>query len=129
MDNQTSKEKLTCIIDMHGNKEYFFPDGTRSHIVYTNGRTVYWSGTSSIHRVDGPAWIGNDASDGYSMWYINGEKHREDGPAIEVLNSGSSTSQHKWFLHNKSYSLEDYCKELYKDGWEMYFTKYMLIYG
>jgi hypothetical protein len=37
-------------------------------------------------------------SDGTKQWYLNGERHREDGPAIEYA-SGSKF----WYLHGKSH--------------------------
>ena len=53
-----------------------------------------------VFRVDG--W-------GNKWWYLNGEYHREDGPAIE---SGSGYKY--WRLRGKYYSESDYWKELKK---------------
>ena len=41
---------------------------------------VYWCVNGQLHREDGPAveW-----TNGSCFWYINGHRHREDGPAIE----------------------------------------------
>ena len=36
------------------------------------------------------------SSDGTKRWFLNGERHREDGPAVERSNG---TKQ--WFLNNK----------------------------
>ena len=77
-----------------------------------------WFLNGKRHRTDGPAV---EDADGNKEWYLNGKRHREDGPAIEWANGYK-----EWYLNGVIYSLEDYCKELYNDEWEIYFTKYML---
>ena len=39
----------------------------------------YWYIDGELHRTDGPAII---RSDGYQFWYQNGRLHRADGPAV-----------------------------------------------
>ena len=34
--------------------------------------------------------------DGTKMWYLNGQRHREDGPAIECANG-----EKEWYLNNQ----------------------------
>ena len=46
-------------------------------IQFLNGALV-WYKNGQRHREDGPAYIG---SDGTEMWYKEGQRHREDGPA------------------------------------------------
>ena len=60
--------------------------------VSTDG-TKHWYLNGKRHREDGPAieW-----SDGAKEWYLNGKHHREDGPAIEW--SGGTKS---WYLNGK----------------------------
>lgn len=41
--------------------------------------TQYWYLDGEYHREDGPAVM---FTDGYTMWYQHGKKHREGGPAI-----------------------------------------------
>ena len=41
---------------------------------------IYWHWKGQRHREDGPAIEGTD---GFRSWYQNGLLHREDGPAIE----------------------------------------------
>ena len=53
----------------------------------------------------------------------NERYHNETGPAIVYIDD-----RVEWMLHGLSYSLEDYCKKLHKDEWEVYFTKYSLMY-
>lgn len=52
------------------------------HIKKTDvyGNTCYYSKKHQLHRIGGPAFI---TADGDKEWYLNGKRHREDGPAIE----------------------------------------------
>ncbi len=43
-------------------------------------------------------------------WCLNGELHREDGPAIEY-----STGDKFWYLKGKKYSKKEYEKEILKN--------------
>ena len=43
------------------------------------------------HREDGPAV---EYRDGTKLWYINGKRHREDGPAVELSNGSKA-----WLLN------------------------------
>ena len=63
-----------------------------------------WYKNGVLHREDGPAMelINED-----KHWYINGERHREDGPAIEY---GNGTKE--WYINNKSYTKEEYDIEM-----------------
>lgn len=60
--------------------------------VYENGEKQWWL-NGEYHREDGPAveW-----PDGTKEWMLNGNRHREDGPAIE--NPGGTNY---WFLNNE----------------------------
>jgi hypothetical protein len=51
--------------------------------VYDNGTRCWYNQNGQRHREDGPAieW-----ADGTKIWYRNGQCHREDGPAIEYAN-------------------------------------------
>ena len=46
---------------------------------------------------------------GDKFWYLNGKRHREDGPAIELA-SGTK----KWFLNGKELSEEEWKKKIKK---------------
>jgi hypothetical protein len=71
--------------------------------VYPGG-TRMWFLNGQIHREDGPA---AEYANGTKCWYLNGELHREDGPAIEDANG------HKeWYLNNKQYIEEEYLQEM-----------------
>ena len=53
----------------------------------------YWYLNGEIHREDGPAveW-----ADGSKFWWLNGKLHREDGPAKEWANGDKY-----WYLNDK----------------------------
>ena len=65
-----------------------------------------WYINGQTHREDGPAII---YPDGTKYWCLNGDFHREDGPAVEKADGSK-----RWYLNDKYYSREDYYKELYK---------------
>ena len=56
-----------------------------------NDGTKHWFLNGKRHREDGPAV---EYSNGRKEWYSNGERHREDGPAIE-RNNGTK----EWYLN------------------------------
>ena len=80
----------------------------------------FWYLNGKRHRTDGPAV---EFADGTKWWYLNGKRHRIGGPAIEYADGYKA-----WWLNGRQYFLEDYCKELYKDEWEMYYTALSLKY-
>ena len=51
-----------------------------------------WFLNGELHREDGPAI---EYTSGTKVWYLNGERHREDGPAIE-----SEDGTFEWFLND-----------------------------
>jgi endo-1,4-beta-mannosidase len=58
--------------------------------VYDDG-TKFWYLNGKRHREDGPA---TEWASGNKAWYLNGKLHREDGPAIEDANGYKA-----WFLN------------------------------
>ena len=42
--------------------------------------TKFWYMDGDLHRTDGPAV---ECIDGYKSWWLNGKRHCEDGPAVE----------------------------------------------
>ena len=58
--------------------------------VYSDGYKE-WYLNGNLHRTDGPAI---EYSNGEKYWYLNGKLHREDGPAIEWSNGDK-----EWFLN------------------------------
>jgi len=59
---------------------------------YPNGSKEWWL-NGQRHRVDGPAWEG---ADGSKEWYLNDKRHREDGPAREWADGSK-----EWYLNDK----------------------------
>ena len=47
-------------------------------------------------------------TDGYKSWYLNGELHREDGPAIECANGDKH-----WFLNGECLTEEEHRVRMY----------------
>jgi hypothetical protein len=46
-------------------------------------------------------------SNGDKYWYLNGRRHREDGPAIEYPNGTKS-----WYLNDKKLTEEEYNRKM-----------------
>jgi hypothetical protein len=67
--------------------------------VYPNGDKS-WYLNGKRHREDGPAveWASGDKS-----WWLNGKRHREDGPAIEWADGGK-----EWWLNGKCMTEEEH---------------------
>ena len=53
----------------------------------------FWYLNGQLHREDGPAL---EQANGFRSWYVNGKRHREDGPAVERANGSRS-----WYLNGK----------------------------
>ena len=66
--------------------------------VLDNGIKEWWL-NGQKHREDGPAIEGLDGS---KAWYLNGKLHREDGPAVEGLNGTK-----EWWLNGKKVTEQD----------------------
>ena len=60
--------------------------------VYSNG-SKYWYLNGNLHREDGPAI---EKANGSKVWYLNGKYHRVDGPAYEYSNGYKS-----WWINGK----------------------------
>ena len=65
-----------------------------------------WYLNGKRHRENGPAV---EKTDGNKGWYSNDLLHRENGPAIEYANGGKV-----WWLNGIHYSESDYWKEMNK---------------
>ena len=62
-------------------------------IEYDDGVTKVWYINGSRHRIDGPAYIDNE----FEIWYSNGLKHRIDGPAVK----SKYDSSERWDINGK----------------------------
>ena len=61
-------------------------------VEYPNG-TKYWYLNGKRHREDGPAI---EYPNGEKHWYLNGKLHREDGPAVEYVDGTK-----RWFFKDE----------------------------
>ena len=73
--------------------------------VYASG-SKYWYLNGNYHREDGPAV---EYADGSKYWFLNGKYHREDGPAAEYANGDKS-----WYLNGKKVTEEEHKKRTSK---------------
>ena len=74
--------------------------------VYAGGDKE-WHLNGERHREDGPAI---ECANGHKEWYLNGELHREDGPAIEWADGSKS-----WYLKGKSISKQEFLSRSIKE--------------
>ncbi len=58
-----------------------------------------WYLNGNYHRQDGPAvqW-----ANGHKSWWLHGKLHRQNGPAVEWSNG-----EKEWWLHGKRYATQD----------------------
>jgi hypothetical protein len=88
------------ILDCDSHREYHREDGPA---IERNGEKE-WYLNGKRHRVDGPAI---EDPDGYKAWFVDGKYHRIDGPAIE-LPSGNKY----WYIDGKKYSADEWLQAL-----------------
>jgi len=70
------------------------------HIGLSGDKAWYLNG--NLHREDGPAveWV-----NGYKVWYLHGNLHREDGPAIEW-----EDGRKEFWINEENFSEEEFIK-------------------
>ena len=68
--------------------------------------TKSWYLNGKRHREDGPAI---EYASGTKFWYLNGKYHREDGPAIEYASGTKS-----WYLNDEYLSKDEWEKRIKK---------------
>ena len=69
--------------------------------VYDSG-DKFWYLNGELHRADGPA---AEIINGYKAWFLKGERHRLDGPAV-VHSDGSK----EWWLKGRGVTEEEHNK-------------------
>jgi hypothetical protein len=62
--------------------------------------TKKWYLNGQYHRTDGPAI---EYASGSKEWYLNDRLHRTDGPAIERADGSK-----EWFLNNRYYTFDQW---------------------
>jgi len=65
-----------------------------------NGYWREWRLNGNLHREDGPAV---EYADGTREWWVNGKLHREDGPAIEWADGDQ-----EWWVNGEPVSREEF---------------------
>lgn len=88
-DGKPVEEKYPVVNRISLNKT---EKGIEKKIIDEYGTTT-WYLNGRRHREDGPAV---EAADGLKEWWLNGKLHREDGPAVEKANG-----MKKWYIDNK----------------------------
>ena len=71
-----------------------------------DGGNKYWHLNGQLHREDGPAV---EYADGTKYWYLNGKCHRTDGPAVEEVDGTKF-----WFLNGVELSETEWRKQTQK---------------
>ena len=71
--------------------------------LHDNG-TKYWLLNGQLHREDGPAI---EYANGTKVWLLNNKRHREDGPAIEWADGAKS-----WYLNDEYLFEEEFNKQI-----------------
>ena len=66
--------------------------------------TKEWYLNGDLHREDGPAV---EYANGHKEWHLNGKCHREDGPAIELSNG-----EKYWYLDDVQCTEEEHYNKL-----------------
>jgi len=69
--------------------------------VYPDGTKCWWL-NGQRHREDGPAY---EFANGNKSWFLNDKRHREDGPAIEYANGNKF-----WYLNGQRLTQEEFNK-------------------
>ena len=77
--------------------------------VRPNGDKFYYKNAECTinHRLDGPAVTYMNQPNATTYWFVNGKKHREDGPAIEYHNGDK-----EWYVNGKQHRLDGPAVEL-----------------
>ena len=73
--------------------------------VHGNGNK-FWYVNGELHREDGPA---AEYANGNKFWYVNGKLHREDGPAAEYAGGDK-----RWCLNGKHLTKATFNKRMAK---------------
>ena len=74
--------------------------------------TKRWYLNGELHRIDGPAI---ERLNGTKLWYLNGKYHRVDGPAVEDSNGYKA-----WFLNGERHREDGPAIEYSYGGKEWY---------
>ena len=82
------------------------------YTVRVSDNSIEWFLDGQRHRLDGPAY---ESVNGDMFWYLNGQRHREDGPAIEHVDGSKF-----WYLNGKRYTEEEFALLQFVKGINIY---------
>ena len=113
-------------LNMFENKE---PEKIVKYHDNGNIKSVLYKINGNYHREDGPA---------YQSWYENGEKnvdfyyrndklHREDGPAYQVWNGNGEKFSEFYYLNDNQYNREKWLEKL-KEMDSQYYKEQQMLY-
>ena len=71
-------------------------------VIVDDAGSKSWYLNGKRHREDGPAYEG---ADGDKWWFLNGKRHREDGPAIEWASGYKS-----WWINGKELTEKEFLR-------------------
>ena len=78
-------------------------------MLFRSDRSKVWFLNGQLHREDGPAC---EWADGTKEWYLNNKRHREDGPAVEWVDGILK----RWYLNGKCITEQEHSKRTKKTG-------------
>jgi len=78
---------------------YSFETETFTGVVKDKQNAIVYYLNGKRHREDGPAC---EFTNGEKWWYLYGKRHREDGPACEYAGGNK-----QWYLNGESYGWND----------------------
>ena len=73
-----------------------------TYTVTVDENATQWYLNGQYHREDGPAV---EYASGSNEWYLNGKPHRMDGPAVEYANGSKY-----WYLHGQRVTQEEHAR-------------------
>jgi hypothetical protein len=97
--------------------------------LHQEGTTVFLNDENEFHREDGPAIISPDGSE---YWYMNGLKHRINGPAEDRIIHGLRPNEirgyhREWWINGKRHRLEGPAIEYFFGKKEWYFENCLIV--
>jgi hypothetical protein len=98
---------------------------------YSNSqkKSEEWKVNGEIHREDGPAiqfWYENGQK-WIESWLLNGYLHREDGPVYQEWSKNGQKKDEWWYLNDKEYSRGEWVEKLKEIGSPHYREQKMLL--
>ena len=100
-------KKIRRPMNKHGNPDTSTIPGNYTGIVDWPSGLRHWYVNGQWHRYDGPAVEFAGQEDRYSCWYLYGQIHREDGPA-QCWGKSMAFSDVEYFIWGHAYTEKEY---------------------